>query len=153
VLERVPHVGFQQSTTPTRFIHEQHEMMQLRANELILLWKKTLEKNEITNEEATQFIMGARELVTIFREHMRRENEVIYTTANDELLSPADRQKILEMIRENNSKEVMSDYLAYDQPTYSLTGYSPVIVTGDGQDAVSEEAIESDDDEESEEEE
>ncbi len=154
MMDKIPHVGFQQSSSPIRFIQEQHEVMLLRATELLRIWKQTLAKNEITNDEATQFIMGARELVTNFREHMRRENELIYTTANDDLLSPSDRQKILEIIRENNSKEVMSDYLAYDQPTYSLTGYSPVIVTKDEEgDAVSEQSLEIEEDDSDEEEE
>src|SRR6266480_466755 len=82
VLSKIPHVGFQQSGTPIRFIHEQHEMMQRRTNELILFWKKMLSNKEISPDEATQFIIGAKELVAIFREHMRRENELIYTTAN-----------------------------------------------------------------------
>jgi hemerythrin-like domain-containing protein len=149
MLDKIPHVGFQQSSTPIRFIHEQHESMLLRATELLRIWKQTLAQKEITNDEATQFIIGARELVTNFREHMRRENELIYTTANDELLSPSDRQKILEIIRENNSKEVMSDYLAYDQPTYSLTGYSPIIVNkNEDGDAVSTESLDIEEDEE-----
>ncbi len=153
VLEKIPHVGFQHGETPIRFIHEQHEIIQRRTNDLIIFWKKTLDKPEISDAEAAQFIAGAKELVAIFRDHMRHENELIYTTANDDLLSPVDRQKILEMIRENNSKEVMSDFLEYDQPTYSLTGYKPVIVTGNSEDAVSDATVDGDGEDEGEEEE
>ncbi len=152
VLEKLPHIGFQQDTTPMRFIHEQHEVMLIRSTALLRLWRQTLEKNEITDDEATQFLSGAKELTGILREHIRRENEVIYTTANDELLSPADRQQILESVRENHNKEVQTAFLAFDEPTYTLKGYSPVIVSGEREDAVSDTTIDSEDEEDSEEE-
>ena len=153
VLEKLPRIGFQQNTTPMRFIHEQHEVMLIRSTELLRLWRQTLEKNELTDDEATQFLSGAKELTGILREHIRRENEVIYTTANDELLSPADRQQILEGVRENHNKAVQTAYLGFDEPTYTLKGYSPVMISGDREDAVSDSSIESDDEEGDEEEE
>jgi len=154
VLEKVPHIGFQQENSPMRFIQEQHQVMQLRSIDLLRIWKQTLAKNEISDEDAGKFILGVKELVGIYREHVRRENEIIYTTANDELLSPQEREEILGKIRELHGKQVISDYLPFDEPTFSLSGYAPVIVSGENEDAVSEQTVElEDDDEENEEEE
>ena len=147
VMEKIPRIGFQQSGSPFRFIHEQHEMMLQRSGELLRIWRQTLIKNELTDDEATKFISGAKELLEIIREHIRKENEIIYTTANDEFLSPAERQQILEEIRENHNKEVQTSFLAFDEPTYTLKGYAPVIVSGEDSDVVSDSTIEADDDE------
>ena len=51
------------------------------------------------------------------------------------------------------SEVVQTDFLGFEEPTYSLKGYTPVIVTADDGDAISETMIESEDEDESEEEE
>jgi hemerythrin-like domain-containing protein len=149
VLQKIPHVGFQQVTSPMRFIHEQHEMMEKHSIELLRIWRQTLAKNELSDDDANRFILGAKELAAIYREHVRRENEVIYTVANDELLSPTERQEILEVIRELHSKEVMTAYFDYEAPVFSDASYKPVIVAIDeNDDAISEEGFDVEDDEE-----
>jgi hemerythrin-like domain-containing protein len=151
IFEKVPHVGFQMQNSPIRFIHEQHDMMQMRSVELLKIWRQTLAKNELTDEEANRFILGAKELAEIYREHIRRENEIIYTTANDELLSPQEREAVMGMIREHHSKEVITPYFDYEAPVISDPFYRPVIVAGGAnEDAVSEEELEVENDEDEE---
>jgi hemerythrin-like domain-containing protein len=145
ISEKIPHVGFQSNSSPIRFIQDQHEVMQAHATDLLRFWQQTLVKNEITDTEVNQFILGAKELAAIFREHIRRENEVIYTAANDELLSPEERQQIMETIREHHSKEVISGYFEYEAPVFSDPAFNPIYVAGDRHDdAIADEELEED---------
>jgi len=143
VFKKVPHVGFQMANSPIRFIHEQHEVMQMHSIELLQIWKQTLIKNELTDEEANRFILGAKQLAAIYREHVRTENEIIYTTANDELLSPQERESIMNTIREHHGAEVITPYFDYEAPVISNPAYSPKVVVGDDEnDAISGEELE-----------
>jgi hemerythrin-like domain-containing protein len=151
IFEKIPHVGFQQASSPIRFIHEQHDAMQMHSLDLLRIWKQTLAKNELSDDDANQFILGAKELAAIYREHVRRENEIIYTTANDELLSPQDRVNILAIIREHHAKEVIMPYFDYEAPVITDPFYKPVIVAGDeNEDAVSQQELEVEGEEEEE---
>src|SRR5207302_3312007 len=62
IFEKVPHVGFQQRSSPIRFIEEQHTVMQQHSIDLLKIWRQTIAKDEITDEEANRFILGAKEL-------------------------------------------------------------------------------------------
>jgi len=149
IFEKVPHVGFQQPSSPIRFIEEQHTAMQQHSIELLKIWRQTIAKDEISDDEANKFILGAKELAAIYREHIRRENEIIYTTANDELLSPQERQNIIEKIREMHGKEVISGMFDYEAPVFSDPSYKPTYVAGaDNEDAVSDEEFEVEDEDE-----
>jgi hemerythrin-like domain-containing protein len=153
VVEKIPHLGFQSPDSAKRFIEDQHEMLQYKSTALLRFWKESLAKNELTSDESTTFIHNAKELIALYREHIRKENEIIYTLAHDELLSPQERQDIIEKIRENRSEVVQTAYLDFEEPTYTLKGYTPVIVSENGRDVISESTIEPDDEEEEEEEE
>ena len=148
VFERTPHFGFQSPGSASRFMSEQHEAMQYKSIALLKFWQASLGKDELTSEESTTFIRTVKELVELYHEHVRKENEIIYTTANDDLLSPQDRQDMIEKIRGNRSEIVQTAYLGFEEPTYTLKGYTPVIVTGENEDAVSEEMIETEEEEE-----
>ncbi|MFI5264915.1 MAG: hemerythrin domain-containing protein, partial [Candidatus Kapaibacterium sp.] len=150
IFEKVPHVGFQLDSSPVRFIHEQHDAMQMQSIELLKIWKQTLAKNELTDDEASRFMLGAKELAAIYREHVRRENEIIYTAANDELLSPQEREAIMNIIREHHGAEVITPYFEYEAPVISNPAYSPTIVAGneENEDAISQEELEVEEDEE-----
>ena len=152
VFAKTPHFGFQSPGSAKEFIEDQHEIMQYKSIALLRFWKESLAKDELSSDESTMFIHTAKELVELYREHIRKENEIIYTIANDELLSPQERQDIIEKVRENRSEVVQTPYLDFEEPIFTLKGYSPVIVSGDSEDAVSGSTIESEDDEESEEE-
>ncbi|MEI8133739.1 MAG: hemerythrin domain-containing protein [bacterium] len=138
VFKKLPHVGFQESGTPIRFIHEQHEIMQAHSIELLGFWKKMLEQGSMTQDEVSRFILGAKELVAIYREHIRRENEIIYVTANDELLTPFERAAIMKEIREHHSKQIITSVFDFEAPVFSDTSYKPVYVTEESEDAISE---------------
>ncbi len=155
VFAKTPHFGFQSPGSAKQFIEEQHEVMQYKSIALLKFWQTALGKDELSSDESTTFIHTAKELVELYREHIRKENEIIYTAANDDLLSPQERQDIIEKVRENRSEVVQTPYLDFEEPMYTLRGYNPVIVAGEESDAVSESEIESDDeqDEEYEEEE
>lgn len=153
VFEKTPHFGFQSPESANRFIEEQHQIMQFKSIGLLRFWKESLAKNELTSDESTTFIRNAKELVELYREHIRKENEIIYTVANDDLLSPQERQDIIELVRENRSEIVQTPYIAFEEPTYTLKGYAPVIVSGGDSDAVSDSSIASEEEDESGEEE
>jgi hemerythrin-like domain-containing protein len=153
VFEKSPHFGFQSPGSAARFMQDQHESMQYKSIALLKFWQTTMGKDQLTSDESTQFIHTAKELVELYREHVRRENEIIYTVANDDLLTPQDRLDIIEKVRENRSEIVQTAYLDFEEPTYTLKGYNPVIVAGESDDAVSGQTLESDDEEEYEEEE
>ncbi|MFI5263288.1 MAG: hemerythrin domain-containing protein [Candidatus Kapaibacterium sp.] len=148
VVEKIPHFGFQSPDSAKRFIEDQHEMLQYKSGALLRFWKESLGKNELSSDESTTFVRNAKELISLYREHVRKENEIIYTLANDELLSPQERQDVIEKIRENRSEVVQTAYLDFEEPTYTLKGYKPIIVSGGGEDAVSESTLESENEEE-----
>ncbi|MEP7233905.1 MAG: hemerythrin domain-containing protein [Ignavibacteriota bacterium] len=145
VFEKTPHVGFQGAIAPNRFMQDEHELLQYKSIALLRFWKQALSKDELTSEDSTTFIQTAKELIGNYREHVRKENEIIYTVANDELLTPQERQDIIERVRQNRSVIVQTDYLAFDEPTYTLKGYSPQIVT-EGGDAISGSSLEGEED-------
>jgi hemerythrin-like domain-containing protein len=152
IFEKIPHMGFQQNSSPIHFIHAQHEIMQSHSIDLLKIWKQTLAKTELTDDEANRFILGAKELAAIYREHVRRENEIIYTTANDELLSPDERERIIEKIRELHGREVISGVFDYDSPVFSDSAFTPIFVAGgDSEDAISQEEFEVEDENDEEE--
>lgn len=153
VFEKIPHFGFQSPDSAKQFIEGQHEVMQFKSIALLRFWKQSLAKTELTSDESTTFIQTAKELVALYREHIRRENEIIYTVANDELLSPQERQQIIKMVRENRSEVVQTPYMDFDEPTFTLKGYKPIIVSQEDADAVSDSKISLEDDEEADEEE
>lgn len=137
VLEKVPHLGFQSKGSPSRFIHDEHEAMQQRSKALLSLWKAYLAQKSLTPEDEAKFLETAQELIALYREHIARENTIIYTTANDNLLSPVERIAIVLLVREQHSEKSVMPVLGFqDNP------YEEVSETADTE-AISEDQLDS----------
>ena len=72
---------------------------------------------------------------------------MIYTAANDELLSPQEREDILAKIQEMHGKEVISGMFDYDSPTFSQSDYQPILAKTEDEDAISQESVDVEDEE------
>ncbi|HYM20391.1 MAG TPA: hemerythrin domain-containing protein [Candidatus Kapabacteria bacterium] len=147
VLEKVTHIGFQSPTAPNRFIHEQHTIMQQRSKALLALWEGYLIQQSLSIEDEKRFLDIADELVKLYHEHITMENQIIYTAANDNLLTPPERIAIMLMIRELHSERTVMPVIGFEN-----TIYDPLAEHGDDT-AVSKTIIDSDeesDDEETE---
>lgn len=74
--------GWSQARGPLAFVRSQH----VRERELFVLLRKTAMDRELWSKEMLQaFITPARELVQFEREHMAKENEVVYPEARRDL--------------------------------------------------------------------
>ncbi len=148
VLEKVPHLGFQSKGSPSRFIHDEHEGMQQRSKALLALWKAALAQKTLNAEDEARFLETAAELIAVYREHIVRENAIIYTTANDELLSPVERIAVMMLVREHHSEKTVMPVLGFQDNPYTESESEE-----SGAEAVSEDELElSDEEDEAEEE-
>lgn len=147
VVEKVPHLGFQSKGSPNRFIHDQHEGMQQRSQALLALWKAFLAQKSLTPADEARFLEVGAELVSVYREHIAMENGIIYTVANDNLLSPVERIAVMLLVREQHSEKTVTGVLSFsDSPYESMQG-------SESTEAVSEDQLEVDDEESEDEEE
>lgn len=119
VLEKVHSIGFQTPQTPSRFIHEQHEVMQERSKALLALWRGYMLQKELSPEDETRFVEVGLELIRLYREHVGMENAVIYSAANDELLSPAERIGILLSLQRQHGNQTIMPVLSFTDQPYS----------------------------------
>jgi len=123
VLEKLPHTGFQPKESPNRFLVEGHQVLQERAKELLHIWKEfTLGvdgKAFASAEEETHFLQASYDLIALLREHIATEDKLVYSKAND-LLTPQERQLVMEGIIRNHVAVVASTMPEYDRPTSSM---------------------------------
>jgi len=118
VLEKVPHLGFQSKGSPSRFIHDQHEGMQERSKALLTLWKACMEQHTLSPADETSFLEVGAELVSLYREQIAMDNGIIYTTANDNLLSPVERIAVMLLVREQHSEKTVTTVLGFTDSPY-----------------------------------
>lgn len=151
LMSKLPHIGFQPRNSPSDFILSGHEIMNQHAESLVVLWHLFMDKGMVvySGVSGKPFFETATELVKLVREHIELESREVYANAND-LLSPDERNRIMETIKKRHQSSVEMPTPLYDTPTLSMpVSYSieePV-------DAVSEDelSIEGDDDTEEEE--
>lgn len=146
ILEKVPSLGFQSSKTPSRFIHEQHEVMQERSKGLLSLWRSFHLQHTLTAEDETRFLEVADALIKLYHEHITQENALIYTAANDNLLSPTERIAIMLMIKDQHSNRSMTQYLDFEP-----SGITTNTIASEGTDVVSDSEIDVDEEDSEEE--
>lgn len=115
VRERVPKIGFQLPNAPIHFLTQGHETLQGRVEELVNTWRKFKEGTEI---DLKSFIAVARELVRLYQEHIKLEEETVYKIAND-VLTPYERVEILRLIRENHSHRLNMQAPTFSPPSVS----------------------------------
>lgn len=150
LMSKLPSMGFQPKESPVHFLMQGHELMKQRVMAMIQVWRDFLAKAASATEELDpksqqDFLANAKELISLYRDHMQFEEEKIYAYANN-LLSPMERIEILERIRQHHRREVWTEPQQYDTPTFT-TG----IPIYDTVDAVAEQYFEEPNDEEGEE--
>ena len=69
------------------------------------------------------------ELLAVYKQHVAKENEIIYKLANEELLTPDERQEVMEGIVALNSPQSSTAILDYDQSNYSDARKSDINTT------------------------
>lgn len=122
VFEKVPHLGFQSKGSPSRFIHDQHEGMQERSKALLELWKAAMAQKTLGEEDEKKFLETGVELAKLYREHIAMENRIIYTTANDSLLTPVERIAVMLLVREQHSEKTVMPVLGFSDSPYEDAG-------------------------------
>ena len=118
ILEKVPHLGFQSPKEPYRFILEEHEVMQQRARALLAIWKGYLVQQSLSADDEKRFFDVSDELVKLYHEHIGMEDKIIYTAANDNLLTPAERIGIMLLIREMHSERTVTPVIGFESTIY-----------------------------------
>jgi hemerythrin-like domain-containing protein len=119
ILEKVHHIGFQSPLSPSRFIHEQHDVMQERSKALIALWRGYMLQKELNATDEARFLEVAIELIRLYREHVGVENSIIYSAANDELLTPAERIGILLALQGQHGNQTVTQVISFDDQPYT----------------------------------
>ncbi len=148
---KVPHTGFLAPGTPNRFMHEEHALMQERSKALLSMWKSFMLQQTHSPEEQARFVEISEALVKLYREHIGRENALIYTAANDELLSPTERIAIMLLIKEHHSNQNITPMIEFADQPYGVLEEETVEENG-ASDAISEQELPSSEEEEYEEE-
>ncbi len=145
ILEKVPLLGFNSSRTPSRFIHEQHKVMQERSKGLLSLWHSFHIQHTLTPEEESRFLVVAEALIKLYHDHITQEDALIYTFANDTLLSPTERIAIMVTIKNLHSNRSMTQYLDFEP-----SGITTNTIASEDTEAVSDSELNIDEDSEEE---
>jgi hemerythrin-like domain-containing protein len=132
---RVSRVGFQQPNAPIRFLIEGHNVMQREMEGLVRDWKSFREQKRDSEEIASSherhlaedaaFIALGRVLVRLYREHIAREEERVYSVA-DKVLSGQERLMVMEEIRAAYGEEAVTEIPQFGEPRFSNSDYNVV---------------------------
>ena len=138
LLERTPHVGFQNVDTPVRFLIEGHEKINRETAALMDAWHAVgthdLSGNTLTRSathHATQqsnLAATAKSLATLYRKHIAMEEEKVYQLA-DRILTKEDRTGLIDSLRGKYDNENLTDVTTFSAPHYSNPAYNIQYVT------------------------
>ncbi|HEY3875850.1 MAG TPA: hemerythrin domain-containing protein [Candidatus Kapabacteria bacterium] len=156
VAEHVPHVGFQQPDSTIRFLIEGHEILIRKMIPLMKDWEVFLRipqgdaaietAHEKHPKEDAAFLANGRELIKLYREHIALEEERVYRVA-DKVLSGEEKFELAENIRDANSSEQLTGIYQFEEPRFSDPTYNVQYIPTE---AISEDAIEPEEEEEEE---
>jgi hemerythrin-like domain-containing protein len=118
LLSKLPHTGFQSPDSPVRFLKEGHEVLGKRLGYLTSVWRNFLDTKDEVDVSEPDFIGAAKELVSLYRDHISFENNGIYKTADNEL-TPAERERVMDAIRGNHEPDVETPVPDFSPPTFS----------------------------------
>ena len=135
-LERkLPRMGFQNADSPIRFLIEGHDVMTNRMIPLVKAWTQFKRKDrdgaslaesaQRHTAEDAEFVAVAHELAAMYRDHVKTEEEKIYSLA-DKLLGDAEREEILDGIRSDYDNQAVSSAVYFDRPQFSNPQYNIV---------------------------
>ncbi len=117
--DKIDPIGFQLPNTTPAFLIKEHEQLNYRARIINKAWEDFMKSGSVSVESEHLAIATAKELVSLYKTHMAEENKLIYTIANDELLSPSERIEIMKGIQEGHSPQIVTPMLQFDVPAYS----------------------------------
>ena len=118
--KKITRVGFHRPNTTPAFLIKEHEELNHKARLISKIWEEFLKSGKATVENEQLALQSAKDLVAAYREHVADENELIYKTANDDLLSPAERIAIMAALQDDHDEEITTEIFEFDKPDYSL---------------------------------
>jgi hemerythrin-like domain-containing protein len=133
LVAKIPRVGFQQPDAPIRFLIEGHEVLQQKTEVVVKDWfafrntprdPATLAESHAKHAaEDAAFIANGRELVRLYRDHIAKEEERVYSIA-DKVLSFRERQQLIQNLREAYDNEAVTPPMLFDMPQFSNPAYN-----------------------------
>jgi hemerythrin-like domain-containing protein len=140
--DKLPSIGFRSANDPSKFLSSEHFEMKRLTRYLNDVLNQFKASPAINVEQAADFQRIGAELLSVYKQHIAKENEIIYKLANEELLNPDEREEVMRGIVALNSPQSSTGILNYDQSDYSDTSKSAINSTRT--DAVSEDEFNSD---------
>jgi hypothetical protein len=141
LVRRIPRMGFQQPDSPIRFLIEGHEVMQSRMEPLVKAWMQFKRKQrddaslarsaERHAKDDEAFCSVAKELAALYRDHVKMEEEKIYSVA-DGILDGSERAEILAGLRSMYDNEANTGVPTFGVPQFSNPNYTYVYRDRDG---------------------
>jgi len=117
--DKLPSIGFKSPNDPSKFLSAEHFEMKRLTSSLTDLWKE-FQANPVGSLELTaNFQRTGEHLLAIYRQHIAKENEIIYKLANEELLTPDERESVMDGIVVLNSPQSSTAIFNYDQSDFS----------------------------------
>lgn len=128
LIAKIPRIGFQPPTAPIRFLIEGHEVLQAKTIRLLEDWQAFRNTNRPESNlaeahakheaEDKAFIAAGYELAALYREHVKLEEERVYSVA-EKLLSGSEKLELMEQLRQEHDEETTTTLLEFDTPQYS----------------------------------
>ena len=155
---RVPHMGFQQPDSPIRFLIEGHDILSKKMETLVHDWEafrsKSLDETALASAHAVHaaedaaFIANGHELVKLYREHVKLEEERVYSVA-DKVLSGSEKLELADRLRDVYDNEAITSFFNFDEPQFTDTHYNAQFIPTE---AIGEENLPEEEEEEGDEE-
>jgi hemerythrin-like domain-containing protein len=117
--DKFPSIGFRSANDPSKFLSAEHFEMRRLTRYLTDIWNQFKTDPPTSVEQGADFQRTGAELLSMYKQHIAKENEIIYKLANDELLSPDEREDVMRGVVSLNSPESSTAILNYDQSDYS----------------------------------
>lgn len=139
--EKLPSIGFRSQDDPSKFLAGEHFEMRRLTRALNDISNQIRQSGASNLDQAAEFQRTGAQLLAVYMQHIAKENEIIYKLANEELLTPDERETVMEGIVALNSPQSITSILNYEQ-----SGYGESVQPGSADettDAVSEDTLDS----------
>lgn len=122
VASKVPHVGFQPSSSAFRFLIDGHEAMRARTKQLGIAVAQAIRRVESANP--LEILAAGREFISLYRDHISTEEEKVYAPANRNL-SPYERITIMTELRKRHDANSNTPVPSYHSTLMGMLGQRP----------------------------
>lgn len=123
--QKLPSIGFRAPEDPSKFLAAEHFEMRRLTRNLNDISNQARKSGAANLEQSAEFQRVGAQLLTVYKQHIAKENEIIYKLANEELLTPEERETVMEGIVALNSPQSMTSMLEYEQSEFSDESKSP----------------------------